>query len=146
MGIGSRHMPQQGRPRLAVALAQVHVQGQVRHEGLPGIVVADQGREGMLAHQFDGGSNIIALELCWDVHGEHSESVIQDRSDRARLVGGQIIVQCRLRNGDLYWRQSMKESDPDNREQATFIYPFLAIMVVVICALIWRPRRLNRSR
>lgn len=35
----------------------------------------------------------------------------------------------------------MKESDPDNRERATLIYPFLAIMVVVICALIWRPKR-----
>ena len=55
----------------------------------------------MLAHQFDGGGNIIALELCWNVHGEHSESVTQNRSDRARLIGGQMIVQCRLWNGDL---------------------------------------------
>jgi hypothetical protein len=38
-------------------------------------------------------------------------------------------------------REYMKESDPDNREQVTLIYPFLAIMVVVLCALIWRPRR-----
>jgi hypothetical protein len=31
----------------------------------------------MLAHQLDGGGNIIAFELCWDVHGEYLESVIQ---------------------------------------------------------------------
>jgi hypothetical protein len=35
----------------------------------------------------------------------------------------------------------MKESNPDNREQATLLYPFLALMVVVICALFWRPKR-----
>lgn len=35
----------------------------------------------------------------------------------------------------------MKESDPDNREHVTFTYPFLALMVIVICAVIWRPKR-----
>jgi hypothetical protein len=57
-------MPQQGGPRLAVTLAHVHMQRQVRQEWLPLIVVADQGREGMFAHHLDGNGNIIDLELC----------------------------------------------------------------------------------
>jgi hypothetical protein len=44
------------------------MQWQVRHERLPIVVVADEGREGMLAHQLDGCGNIIALKLCWYIH------------------------------------------------------------------------------
>jgi hypothetical protein len=45
------------------------MQGQVRHERLPVVVVADESREGMPAHQLDGHGNVITLELCGYVHG-----------------------------------------------------------------------------
>jgi hypothetical protein len=63
-------MPEQDRPRLAVTLDQVDVQRQIRHERLPVIVIADQGREGMIPHQLDGVVQVITLELCGNVHGE----------------------------------------------------------------------------
>jgi hypothetical protein len=59
------------------------MQWQVRYERLPIVVVADERRKGMLAHQLDGRGNIIAFELCWYVHREHSGSVIQIHSDGA---------------------------------------------------------------
>jgi hypothetical protein len=67
------------------------MQWQVRHEWLPIIVVADQGREGMLAHEVDGSGNIIALELCWNVHGECSDPVIKIRANRAGLIVGHPV-------------------------------------------------------
>src|SRR5580658_8523479 len=63
------------------------MQWQIRYERLPIVVVTDEGREGMLAHQLDGRGNIICFELCWYVHREHSEAVIRISSDGAGLVG-----------------------------------------------------------
>ena len=47
------------------------MQWQVCHEWLPIVVVADEGRERVFAHQLHGNSNIVALELCWYIHGGH---------------------------------------------------------------------------